>query len=100
MSAPRAPRRAVAGLAALVFAAAGSPVAGAGELPAGDTDVGGTLFIDATHLDQTRNGKPVARVLPTAPAETIPSRAKLRRKMRRVKVGSEVLIREDRDARG
>lgn len=59
MSAPRAPRRAVAGLAALVFAAAGSPVAGAGELPAGDTDVGGTLFIDATHLDQTRNGKPV-----------------------------------------
>jgi prevent-host-death family protein len=48
----------------------------------------------------TRNGRPVARVLPTAPAETIPSRAELRRKMRRAKVGSEVLIREDRDARG
>ena len=48
----------------------------------------------------TRNGKPVARVLPTAPAGGIPSRAELRRKMRRVEVGSEVLVREDRDARG
>jgi prevent-host-death family protein len=48
----------------------------------------------------TRNGKPVARVLPTAAEGRIPSRAELRRKMRRVEVGSEVLIREDRDARG
>ena len=48
----------------------------------------------------TRNGRPVARVLPTAAAGNIPSRAELRRKMRRVKIGSEVLIREDRDARG
>ena len=48
----------------------------------------------------TRNGKPVARVLPTVPKGNIPSRAELRRKMRRVEVGSEVLIREDRDARG
>ena len=48
----------------------------------------------------TRHGKPVARVLPTASAGGIPSRAELRRKMRRVEVGSEVLIREDRDARG
>lgn len=48
----------------------------------------------------TRNGRPVARVLPTSAAGNIPSRAELRSKMRRVKVGSEVLIREDRDARG
>lgn len=48
----------------------------------------------------TRNGKPVARVLPSVPAGTIPSRADLRRRMRRLEVGSEVLIREDRDARG
>jgi antitoxin (DNA-binding transcriptional repressor) of toxin-antitoxin stability system len=48
----------------------------------------------------TRHGRPVARVLPTVPGAGIPSRAELRRKMRRVEVGSEVLIREDRDARG
>jgi prevent-host-death family protein len=48
----------------------------------------------------TRNGKPVARVLPTVSEQGIPSRSELRRRMRRVKVGSEVLIREDRDARG
>jgi len=48
----------------------------------------------------TRHGKPVARVLPTVSRGGIPSRAELRRKMRRVEVGSEVLIREDRDARG
>jgi prevent-host-death family protein len=48
----------------------------------------------------TRNGRPVARVLPMATAGNIPSGAELRRKMRRLKVGSEVLIREDRNARG
>ena len=48
----------------------------------------------------TRHGIPVARILPTVPAGGIPSRADLRRKMRRVEVGSEVLIRDDRDARG
>jgi prevent-host-death family protein len=48
----------------------------------------------------TRNGRPVARVLPMAAAANIPSRAELRQQMRRVKVGREVLIREDRDARG
>jgi prevent-host-death family protein len=48
----------------------------------------------------TRNGKPVARVLPTVSKQGIPSRSELRRRMRRVEVGSEVLIREDRDARG
>jgi antitoxin (DNA-binding transcriptional repressor) of toxin-antitoxin stability system len=48
----------------------------------------------------TRSGKPVARVLPTVRQQGIPSRSELRRRMRRVEVGSEVLIREDRDARG
>jgi antitoxin (DNA-binding transcriptional repressor) of toxin-antitoxin stability system len=48
----------------------------------------------------TRNGKPVARVLPTVREGGIPSRAALRRRMPRLKVGSEVLIREDRNARG
>jgi antitoxin (DNA-binding transcriptional repressor) of toxin-antitoxin stability system len=48
----------------------------------------------------TRHGRPVARVLPTVREGGIPSRAELRRRMRRLEVGSEVLIREDRDARG
>ena len=48
----------------------------------------------------TRRGQPVARILPTAPAGGIPSRAALRRRMRRVDLGSEAFIREDRDARG
>jgi hypothetical protein len=42
----------------------------------------------------------VARVLPTVPEGGIPSRAELRARMQRLEVGSEVLIREDRDARG
>jgi prevent-host-death family protein len=58
------------------------------------------LLQDEGEIVITRHGKPVARVLPTAAAGGIPSRAELRRRMRRVEVGSEVLIREDRDARG
>jgi prevent-host-death family protein len=46
----------------------------------------------------TRRGKPIARVVPTAP-QGIPSRARLRQRMRRLALGSEALIREDRDAR-
>jgi antitoxin (DNA-binding transcriptional repressor) of toxin-antitoxin stability system len=48
----------------------------------------------------TRRGKPVARILPTVPEGGIPSRVALRRQMRRLDLGSEELIREDRDARG
>ena len=58
------------------------------------------LLAEAGEVLITRHGKPVARVLPTVPQAGIPSRAGLRRRMRRVAVGSEVLIREDRDARG
>lgn len=47
----------------------------------------------------TRHGKPVARVLPTRVREGIPSHADLRARMPRLEVGSEVLIRQDRDGR-
>jgi prevent-host-death family protein len=57
------------------------------------------LLAEEGELLITRNGKPVARVLPSALEGRIPSKAELRRKMRRLEGGSEVLIREDRDAR-
>jgi antitoxin (DNA-binding transcriptional repressor) of toxin-antitoxin stability system len=47
----------------------------------------------------TRNGKPVARVLPMVRKGGIPSHADLRARMPRLEVGSEVLIRQDRDER-
>ena len=47
----------------------------------------------------TRNGRPVARVLPTRVREPIPSHADLRRRMPRLPVGSEVYARQDRDER-
>lgn len=49
----------------------------------------------------TRRGKPIARLSPAIPEEEcIPPRAELRSRMKRLEVGSEALIREDRDARG
>ena len=48
----------------------------------------------------TRHGKPIARLVPPVRKKGIPSHAELRSRMQRLKVGSEVLIREDRDARG
>jgi prevent-host-death family protein len=47
----------------------------------------------------TRHGKPVARVLPTVREGGIPSHDDLRSRMPRLEVGSEVLIRRDRDER-
>jgi len=47
----------------------------------------------------TRRGKPIARLLPSATAQEVPARADLRSRMPRLEIGSEVLIREDRDAR-
>jgi antitoxin (DNA-binding transcriptional repressor) of toxin-antitoxin stability system len=41
----------------------------------------------------TRRGKPVARILPTAPEGGIPSRVALRRQMDRLDIGSEESIR-------
>jgi antitoxin (DNA-binding transcriptional repressor) of toxin-antitoxin stability system len=47
----------------------------------------------------THHGKPFARVLPLEPRKEIPSHAALRATMPFQEVPSEVLIREDRDAR-
>lgn len=47
----------------------------------------------------TRNGVPIARVLPAVRREGMPSHAELRRRMPRLSVGSEVLIRQERDER-
>lgn len=67
---------------------------------------------ELAHLDEllaregevilTRHGKPIARMLPIAQESgtlRLPSLKWLRDKMTRQEIGSEVLIREDRDAR-
>ena len=57
------------------------------------------ILAEEGELVITRNGKPLARVLPTPSREPIPSHADLRSRMPRLEVGSEVLIRQDRDER-
>ncbi len=47
----------------------------------------------------TRHGRPVARILPVRPQRRMPSHAKLRAKMPRLKIGSEVYVRQERDER-
>lgn len=47
----------------------------------------------------TRRGRVVARLLPVRRGEAVPSHADLRGKMKRLKVGSEVYVRRDRDGR-
>lgn len=47
----------------------------------------------------TRRGKAIARVMPITSNLVIPSHKNLRSKMPRLKKGSEVLIRQDRDGR-
>jgi len=47
----------------------------------------------------TRHGRPIARVVPARAARAMPSHASLRAAMQRLSVGSEALVREDRDAR-
>jgi prevent-host-death family protein len=47
----------------------------------------------------TRRGRPLARILPVRPRRGIPSRAALRASMPKLKVPSELLIREDRELR-
>ncbi len=46
----------------------------------------------------TRRGKPVARLLPATKSRSMPSHRDLRRAMPRLRRGSEILIREERDA--
>jgi antitoxin (DNA-binding transcriptional repressor) of toxin-antitoxin stability system len=47
----------------------------------------------------TRRGEPIARLLPAVRRQAIPSHAELRSRMPRVSIGSEVLIRQERDER-
>ena len=47
----------------------------------------------------TRRGRAVARVLPPAARTAMPSHDDLRARMPRLEVGSEVLVRQDRDER-
>jgi prevent-host-death family protein len=62
-----------------------------------------------SHLDQilevegevaiTKRGREIARVVPLSRSLPMPSHRDLRRKMSTMAVGSEELVREDRDAR-
>lgn len=62
-----------------------------------------------THVDEllasegeitiTRRGQPIARLVPVAGRRRMPSHARLRASMPRLKKGSESLLREERDAR-
>ncbi len=45
----------------------------------------------------TRRGRPIARVLPVPSRRPMPSHRDLRASMPRLRVGSEVLVRLDRD---
>ena len=45
----------------------------------------------------TRRGRPVARLLPIRARRRMPSHRDLRASMPRLRVGSEVLVRQDRD---
>jgi prevent-host-death family protein len=45
----------------------------------------------------TRHGRPIAKVVPLSPGRKAPSHASLRAGMARVAVGSEVLVRADRE---
>ncbi len=47
----------------------------------------------------TRRGRPLARVLPVRPSRGMPSTEQLRAQMSPLDIGSERLVRGDRDAR-
>ena len=57
------------------------------------------VVAEAGEVVVTRRGRPLARILPARPRRRIPSRAQLRASMPRLKVPSEVLIRQDRELR-
>ena len=47
----------------------------------------------------TRRGRGLARLLPARPTRAMPSHADLRARMPRLSVGSQILVRADRDGR-
>ena len=47
----------------------------------------------------TRHGKPIARLLPVGEGAGMPSHADFRKTMPRLRTGSEVAVRADRDGR-
>ena len=53
---------------------------------------------EAGGVTLTRQGVPVAQIVPLRPPRPVPSRRDLREAMPRLDTPSEVLIREDRDA--
>jgi prevent-host-death family protein len=57
------------------------------------------ILAEEGEITITRRGEPIARVVPVFPFREIPSHEDLRRKMPRLKKGSEVLIRDERDRR-
>ena len=58
------------------------------------------MFADDEEILVVRRGEPVARILPVNPKRKVRSLAAFRATMPFQEVPSEVLIREDRDARG
>ena len=57
------------------------------------------LLADEGELVITLSGKPVARLLPIQSQKPIPSPADLRTRIPRLEMGSELLIRQDRNER-
>ena len=57
------------------------------------------VLAEEGELIVTNRGRPVARLVPVARGKAMPLHAEHRAKMPRWDVGSEVLLREDRDSR-
>ena len=57
------------------------------------------ILAETGEIVVTRRGRRLARILPARPRRGIPSRAELRASMPKLKVPSEVLIRQDRESR-
>lgn len=57
------------------------------------------ILRESGELTLTRDGVPVARIVPAGASRPVPSRRALRESMPRLDTPSEVLIRQDREAR-
>ena len=57
------------------------------------------LVAEAGEVVVTRRGRPLARIVPIRPRGGMPSRAEFRATMPRMKIPSEVYVRQDRDER-